>query len=143
MADMNKGSYRKPRAFNFVSVLILLGLIGAGFYGYHMAPVFFGRQRVKSIVSEAAHKFYKIRSFNNSDRARATNEITTTARGEIIKALGTEPPELTVEMLIDEERKLVNVVAQYHHFVTFTPLDTRRLFRMRIVGESDFQDTGL
>lgn len=37
MADMNKGSYRKPRAFNFVSVLILLGLIGAGFYGYHMA----------------------------------------------------------------------------------------------------------
>lgn len=143
MADIKKGSYKKPRAFNIVTLLLILGALGGGFYGYHVLPVFLGRQAVKSAVSEAAHKFYKIRSFDNSGRARATKEITDVARAEIIKSLGFEDEELTVEMLIDEEKKLVNVIAQYRHFVTFKPLDKVRMFRFRVVGESDFENTGL
>lgn len=139
MANLKKGEYKQPRAINPVSVFLFL-LLGSGVYlAYIYLPVYLAHYRVKQVVHESASKFYKIRTLEPSLRAQEANNIVENARREIVQILGYDDPQMTVQMLINDETKVVNVVAQYRRAIVFPGMKKDRVQEFKAVGESDFK----
>lgn len=143
MASVSKGEYKKPHALNAVSIGLVLLLMAGGYWLYCFGPAYLGWRRSVNIVTETAHKFYKLRTLEQSVKAQETNRLVSQARADIVNILGFDDPELTVKMLLDETAKKVNVVAEYNHIVTLHGLNKQRILHFRAVGESDYEDTGL
>ncbi|MCS6914819.1 MAG: hypothetical protein RMK29_10370 [Myxococcales bacterium] len=140
MAPKSKSpSYRQPRSVNIVSVAMVLLLGAAAYWVVCFGPAYFKLYRVKQLVHEAASKYYKLSFLEKGLRAQETNKLVNETRQSIVGVLGFDDPEMTVQLLVDQETKKVNVVAQYSHTVELIGLNRRRILRMRAVGESDFK----
>ncbi len=142
MADMHKGTYKKPRAINTVSVAFFLLLATAGYLIYCFGPAYLADYRVREIVHEAAHRYYKLSFLEETLRAEASSELVADTRKRIVDLLGFDDEEMTVQLLIDEETKKVNIVADYKVVIVFPGTEKRYTKHFNNVGESDFVNTG-
>jgi hypothetical protein len=84
--------YKQPSSFNPVSLVLLLALGGAVYAGVKFAPPYWRDRQVKTLVDEAANRFYRERS---NPGIEATLRTDLTAQ---IRALGIDDPDLVVSV---------------------------------------------
>lgn len=139
MANLNKGDFKSPRAVNVVSVACALAAAWGIYWLICFGPAWLAFYQVKMTCKEAAAKFYKLQYLESSVRNAETTKVVEDARKEIVQTLGFNDPEMTVKMMINEETKAVNVVAEYDHMINLIGVGKKRVVHYRAVGESDFK----
>jgi hypothetical protein len=140
MVQKSKGvRYKQPSSVNFVSFLLLALLLGAGYWAFCFGPAYFKNYQVKQLVHEAASRYYKLSFLDKSLRAQKTNELMNETRGKIVEVLGFNDPQLVVQLLINEESKKVNVVAEYDHTVALAGTQKVRVLHFKTLAESDYK----
>lgn len=88
-------NYKKPRAVNWVSVLLFLFLAAAGYLGWRFIPIYYQREEVDSALSDLANQGLDLARY--SPEARAAKEAKLIARAhERLRRLGVTDPSLTV-----------------------------------------------
>jgi hypothetical protein len=88
-------NYKKPRAVNWVSVLLFLITVSAAYLGWKFVPVFYQREEVDSALADLANQGLDMARY--SADARADKESKLIARTyQRLQRLGVDDPSLVV-----------------------------------------------
>lgn len=117
--------------------VVVVLLAAAGFYLYHVAPVYWDNMDAREAASEALSVYI----LKGEETARAglmfrlnnnpnTNHFEVDDEGvESIKpGLGLKPEDVTID--VDEKTKKIVVRIQYDRIVEFSPLKKRKVFHL-------------
>jgi hypothetical protein len=112
-----------PRRINVVSITLLLFLLGAGYCFWRFFPVYFDAWSVDHILKESALATYQMQRLGDHERIEQLKRIADEARAKIIRHVGIEDPELTVNLNVDGDR--ATLTADYKVVVTHPWFDNR------------------
>ena len=140
MGQKSKGvRYKQPSSVNFVSLLLLALLLGAGYWGVCFGPAYIKNFQVKQHVHEAAMRYYKLSYLDKSLRKDKSVELMNETRAAIVKVLGFDDPGLVVQLFLNEDSKRLNVVAEYDHVVSLLGTQKIRVIHFKTLVESDYK----
>lgn len=113
------GRYKQPRRLNFVSFLLALVLVAAGYSGYQFGPHYYHKWKAKGILSDAANKTYPKRMMDGWELQTFLSELQTKTEKRL-KQVGIEDPKLDVKITVrakEIEAQANYVVIINHPFV--------------------------
>lgn len=115
----------------------MLALAGAGFYGYHVGPVYLDNMAAREACTEAFNIYW----VEGGDIARTkllfrlngtpeTSHLATDENGveSIVPGLGVDPENVT--LTLDPDTKQLTVRIEYDRVVKFTPLNKYKKFHL-------------
>jgi hypothetical protein len=129
---------RRNGETNPVTVVLVLALAGAGFYVYHVAPVYMDNMEAKEAATECFNTYWsdgpevaRNRLLNRLNGAKSgTSHLTTDENGVevVVPGLGLENEQVTI-VLQPETRKLT-VRIEYERTIRFAPLKKYKKFHL-------------
>jgi hypothetical protein len=114
--------YGGPRRLNAVTVTLLVGALGAGYWFWRFFPAYFDAWTVDHALREAANAIYKASRLRDPDRSRELKDIVNRCRKDIVEKAGIKDPDLEVEIELDDE----SAVAMANYKVVVTHPGTTR-----------------
>lgn len=127
---------RRNGESNPVTWIVVLALIGAGFYGYHVGPVYMDNLEVKEAAAEAFNLYWTNGEKNARDRlVIRLNEKGIGTHLEVDEngveswkpGLGIDPERVT---FVDSPDGTLRVTVNYDRVVIFSPLKKRKIFNV-------------
>jgi hypothetical protein len=111
-----------PRRLNVVTVGLLVGLAGLGYWMWRFFPAYWDGWTVDHILKEGASAIYRANRLSEPARTTALNELADKARADIQKKAHVTDPDLEVKLDIDGDQAALS--ARYEVVITH-PLITR------------------
>lgn len=116
------GRYKKPRKLNFVSFLLILAALGAGYAGFQFGPHYYHKWKARGILSDAANRCYPKRMSEGIELFDFLQELQnkTTKR---LREMGIEDPKMKVKITMGAKEITAQasyVVVIKHPFVDKT-----------------------
>jgi hypothetical protein len=106
---------RGPRSFNFVTVMLLLGLVGVGYGLWKFFPVWWQAWQVDRTLADGAARAYRLRTVREPAFTQSKEALLTDLRQKVVK-LGIADPEMTVNLdFIGDDH--VEVRCEYRAYV--------------------------
>jgi hypothetical protein len=84
--------YRKPRKLNWVTILVLIVLVGGGYFAVKYVPVYWQRHKVEEILVDVGMQSADLPDLNDKDLAAEEERLLEEARTRI-QALGVGGPD--------------------------------------------------
>src|SRR4051812_20824986 len=125
-----------PKSFNIVSLLLLLGVAGAGYWVWKYFPRYFEAFQVDHIIADGASRSYKIRQMREPMQTRHKEALIEEMRKKIVE-LGVQDPEMTVEIEFEDET--VTVTCDYSTTVQHALKDKITVLSMHRVSTKDIK----
>lgn len=129
---------RRNGESNPVTYIVVLALLAAGFYIFHVAPVYMGNLEAKEAVGEAFNKYFidgeavarswllvRLNQKNNDTRHLEVDEE---GVEEWKPGFGVKEEDLTIEF--DDATRTLTVRVEYDRVVEFAPLKKRKTFHL-------------
>ena len=127
---------RRNGETNPVTILVVIALGAAGFFAFHVAPVYLDNLDVKEVVGQAFNNYFiegeerartilltrlnqREKSVTHSEEDEAGNIIT-------VPGYGIEPEQFEFEF--DEKEKILTARLTYDRVVVFSPLKKFKVF---------------
>lgn len=127
---------RRNGETNPVTIIVLVLIAAAGFYAFHVVPVYMDNLDVRTYVGEAFSQYWlqgeaSARAnliITMNDKQKAVSHVGLNKRGEreVMMGYGIEPED--VKFTLDERTKVVTVRLEYDRVVTFAPLKKYKVF---------------
>src|SRR5258708_7962709 len=109
-------TYGQPRRLNSVTVVLLLGVMGAGYWLWRFFPAYFDGWTVDHILKESAAAVYRANRLVEPQRTQTLRDLVDKARADIQSKASVSDPELVVNVDIDGD--LATLSADYHVPIT-------------------------
>ncbi len=113
------GRYKKPRKLNFVSFLLAVAALAAGYSGFQFGPHYYHKWKAKGILSDAANRAYPKRMKEGWELHEFLTALQTKTEKRL-KDVGIEDPKLDVKITMGQKdivAKASYVVIVKHPFV--------------------------
>lgn len=125
---------RRNGETNPVTIIVILALIAAGFYAYHVVPVYLDNATVREKCQEAFNIYWV--NGDNMARQKLTFNVNTVI-GEhfevdedgverVVKGLGVPEDDIFIE----ESDETLTVRVTYARTIQFSPLKNRKTFQL-------------
>jgi hypothetical protein len=126
---------RRNGETNPVTIIVIIAVIAAGFYGYHVAPVYMDNLEAKGAVEQAFNVYWLEGDKNAKDKLLI--RLNEKGVGNHLKVdengveswptgLGVDPDNITIE---EQDGKLT-VRVTYDRVIQFDPLKKRKTFHI-------------
>lgn len=134
------------RETNPVSVILVIALAAAGFYGFHVAPLYLDNLEVKEATAEAYNAWivdgeerarFKLMSRLNDKGTGYHFEVDDDGVEQVKPGLGIPDEQVTFEF--DDRSRLLTVSVTYKRTVQFKPLEKRKTFSFSVVKSAVIQ----
>jgi len=130
--------YKKPRALNVVSLILLLILMVAVYFGYCVWPVINLRLRAKSEMQDFMPQLYRLNlAMGNAPPKQLSPQIIE-MRKDVIKKLrdaGIKDPKLDV--LVFRSKAVIALEAHFHATAFFPGINKSQVFELAPRAETD------
>lgn len=101
-------NYRQPRRFNVVSMLMILVLLGGGYWLYVFFPVYWDAWTVDHQLRECAAAMYQVNKLAEPDRSTQMRVLLQKAQADSIRLAHITDPDFDVRLeLTGDEVKLI------------------------------------
>jgi hypothetical protein len=101
-----------PRRFNWVSLVLLAGVAGGGYWLWKFFPVYYTNWQVDHALAEAVSETYRIAHQGEPGLSAAKLEIESTTRAKVV-ALGVDDPEMALRLDIDAASQTATALCEY------------------------------
>ncbi len=130
------------RETNPVTVLVLIALVGAGFYGFHVAPLYLDNMEVKEACDEAFNAYIQQGEGPARHRLMIRLNVKNLVNEKVIgwhfavdddgvetikPGLGLTDEQVTFDF--DDQTRKLTVAVNYTRTVQFNPLKKRKTYR--------------
>ena len=126
-----------PGKFNFVTLVILVALAGAGYWTWKYFPVYFTAWQVDNVLGDGANRSYKIVRMQEPIKSQTKKDLVDEMRKKIVE-LGVTDPEMTVDLQMEDER--ADVTCDYSVTIEHVyPKDKVSVLQMHRVATADLK----
>jgi hypothetical protein len=101
-------SYKKPRKFNFISLLMILVAIAVGYVVIQFLPSYYRKWKAKGVLAEAANSIYPRRFISGMASTEFMSKIQTDALNRLRNEVGIEDTGMTVRAYKDKDNATVS-----------------------------------
>jgi hypothetical protein len=108
--------YKQPRRLNSVTIVLLIGMVAAGYWFWRFFPAYFDAWTVDHILKEAASKVYRANRMREPERTQELNGLLDKARSEMQHKASVNDPELLVNLDFDGNN--ATLTADYRVVIT-------------------------
>ena len=132
------GLVRRNGETNPVTVLLVLALVGASFYVYHVAPVYMDNMEAKEAASECFNTYWSEgrdraldRLLNRLNNAKSgTSHLASDENGVevVVPGLGLERDQIAI--LENKDTRTLTVRIEYERTIRFAPLKKYKKFHL-------------
>lgn len=134
------------RETNPVTVLLVIALAGAGFYGFHVAPLYLDNLEVKEAAAEAFNTWivegeerarFKLMLRLNGKGTGYHHEIDDDGVEQVKPGLGIPDEQVTFDF--DDGKRVLTVSIAYTRLVQFKPLEKRKTYSFSVMKSGTIQ----
>ncbi len=114
--------YKQPRRLNSVTIVLLMGVLAAGYWFWRFFPAYFDAWTVDHILKEAASKVYRANLLREPERTQELQKILDKVRADVAQhgpsAINCDDPTSGWLLNLDFEGTKATLTAEYCVVIT-------------------------